>query len=187
MANVISTGTEGKDVGKIGLLFRQFNWRMVLVRVLVNGLSLLAITALLPDISFVNPSILNLAFLAAVLGLLNAFIKPILQFLTLAFIFASYGLVLILINTAILILLSILFPNLFAVDGLLWALVGGALLGILSGALESLCGLNLPISVMGSNGVEDVIQTFAQPKLTQTPAGTSPLEEETSQQGDERQ
>ena len=61
--------------------------------------------------------------------MLNAFVKPVLQVLTLRFIFASYGLIVILINTLILYLLAFFFPARFAVDHLIWAFVGGALIG----------------------------------------------------------
>ena len=50
------------------------------------------------------------------LGVLNAFVKPVLQVLTLRFIFASYGL--IVIRQAILYLLAFFFPARFAVDHL---------------------------------------------------------------------
>ncbi len=50
------------------------------------------------------------------LGLLNAFIKPVIAFMTLRFIFATGGLVLAVINGLILWLLSWLFPKLLQVD-----------------------------------------------------------------------
>jgi hypothetical protein len=79
------------------------------------------------------------------LGILNALLKPILQFLTLQFIFVTYGLVIVLVNTLLLLSLSFLFQSLFAVDNLLWALVGGLVLGLVSSFLESLLGLTVPI------------------------------------------
>jgi hypothetical protein len=72
-------------------------------------------------------------------------VKPFLQFLLLPLIFASYGLVIVLVNTLMLILLAILFPDFFAVENLLWAFVAGALIGILGTFLENLFGLVPPI------------------------------------------
>jgi len=124
---------------------RNFNWRILLLRILINAAALFLTAALVPDIYFVDRSLASLLLLALGLGLLNAFLKPILQVLTLRFIFASYGLIVILINTLILYLLTIFFPARFAVDHLLWAFVGGALIGAVGSLLESLLGVTAPI------------------------------------------
>ena len=79
------------------------------------------------------------------LGLLNTFVKPIIAFLTLRFIFATGGLVLAVINGLILWLLARLFPALLNIDTLLSALLGGLVLGLASAFLEALLGLNPPI------------------------------------------
>jgi putative membrane protein len=135
---------------KIGRFVKQFNWRFLLVRILVNAIAL-AITALVvPKIEIVEmptmeETILNWFFLAIMLGILNALVKPVLQFLTLQFLFVTYGLTIIVVNTLILLLLSILFPTRFEVQNLLWAFVGGLVLGLLSSFLESLLGLTMPI------------------------------------------
>jgi putative membrane protein len=101
--------------------------------------------AIVPKIYLVDKSIWNWLLMAFMLGVLNALLKPILQFLTLHFIFVTYGLVIVLINALILLLLSFFFPTRFAVDNLWWALVGGLVLGLLSSFLESLLGLTMPI------------------------------------------
>ena len=124
---------------------KQFNWRFLLVRILVNALVLILVGLLVPNIYFVDRSIGNLLFLSIALGVLNAIVKPIAQFLTLPLIFASYGLIIVVINSLILVLLSALFPDRFAVESLLWAFVGGAIMGIASSFLESLFGLSMPI------------------------------------------
>jgi hypothetical protein len=59
--------------------------------------------------------------------------------------FVSFGLVIVLINALVLYLLAFIVPNRFAVDSLLWALVGGFLVGILGNFLENLFGITLPI------------------------------------------
>jgi putative membrane protein len=126
-------------------LLKQFNWRALLVRILINA-AVLAVTALiLPNVYFVEVTVWNILFIAIALGVLNAVIKPILQFLTLSFIFTTYGVVVILINAVILWSLSFLFPDRFAVHSILAALLGGALIGILGSFFESLLGLSPPI------------------------------------------
>ena len=125
--------------------WRNFNWRILLLRILINAAALFLTAALVPDIYFVDRSLASLLLLALGLGLLNAFVKPVLQVLTLRFIFASYGLIVILINTLILYLLAFFFPARFAVDHLIWAFVGGALIGAIGSLLESLLGVTAPI------------------------------------------
>jgi putative membrane protein len=129
----------------VSRFLKQFNWRFLLVRIVVNAIALAVTAAIVPKIYFVDKSIWNLLLMALMLGVLNALLKPILQLLTLRFIFATYGLVIVLVNTLILLLLSLLFPERFAVDNLWWALLGGLVLGLLSAFLESLLGLAMPI------------------------------------------
>jgi uncharacterized membrane protein YvlD (DUF360 family) len=89
---------------------RQFNWRFLLVRILVNAIAVAITAAVTPKIYFVDKSPLSWLLIAVMLWLL-----------------------------------SLLFPARFAVDNLLWALVGGLVLGLLSSFLESLLGLTMPI------------------------------------------
>lgn len=123
---------------------KQFNPRFFVVRILVNALVLLIVVGLTP-IYFVDRTLLNWLFLTLLLGVLNAILRPILQFLTLSLVFVTYGVVLILINTGLLLALEWLVPQRIAVTGLFWALVGGTLLGLISAFLESLLGLSIPI------------------------------------------
>lgn len=115
-----------------------------MVRILVNALALLVIS-LLPDIHFVEPTILRVLFVALILGVLNAFVKPIVQFLTLRFIFITYGFAIVIINAIMLLLLNLVVSSMFVVDSLLWALIGGALMGLVAAFLENLFGLQIPL------------------------------------------
>jgi putative membrane protein len=126
-------------------ILRQFNWRFLLVRIVVNAFALAGTAAFIPQIYFVEHTLSNWLFMALMLGVLNALLKPVLQFLTLQFIFVTYGLVVIAINTLLLWSLSFLFPSRFAVESILWLLIGGVVLGLLSSFLESLLGLTMPV------------------------------------------
>ena len=130
---------------RLAMWRKNFNWRMLLMRTVVNALALLVVLLVVPKIYLVDRRLSSWILLAVVLGLLNAFVKPIIQFATLRFIFATYGVVVALINAIILVLLALLLPNRLAVDSLFWALVGGAVLGIVSAVLENLLGLTPPI------------------------------------------
>lgn len=124
---------------------RRFHWKLALMRVVINAITLTITVLVIPFIRFVDPTLLSILFLGLILGVLNALVKPILQFVFLPLIFATYGLVIVLVNTLLLLLLAWLFPNFFVVERLFWALVGGVLIGILGTFFEILFGLIPPI------------------------------------------
>ncbi len=126
-------------------LLKGFNWKVLLIRFIVNAVALLITVALVPFVTFVDFRWGTVTLLALGLGILNALIKPILQFLTLNFIFATYGFIVILINTLVLYLLAAVFRGRFAVESLFWAIIAATLLGLLSSVLENLLGATLPI------------------------------------------
>lgn len=142
---VQDSGDAESRPNRLRLFIGQLSWRMLLMRLVINGLTLILVAVLVPDIYFVDRTFLSIVLMAAMLGILNAFVKPIVQFLTLPFIFATYGFVVVLINTVILILLAYIFEERFYVGRLIWAIVGGLVMGVVSSFLESLLGLNLPI------------------------------------------
>jgi putative membrane protein len=124
---------------------RQFSWRFLLVRTVVNAIALAGTAAIVPRIYYLDRTLWSWLLTAMALGVLNALLKPVLQFLTLQFIFVTYGLVVVLVNALLLWLLSLIFPNRFAVTNFVWLLLGGLVLGTLSSFLESLLGLTMPI------------------------------------------
>ena len=60
-------------------------------------------------------------------------------------VFATYGLVVVIINSLVLILLAEIAPSHFTVLGIVPALLGGVVMGASSIALEGLFGLSLPV------------------------------------------
>ncbi|HLQ04272.1 MAG TPA: phage holin family protein [Verrucomicrobiae bacterium] len=79
---------------------------------------------------------LSLLLTAVVLGLVNAFVKPILVIIALPITCATLGLFIFVINALLLMLVSLI-PQLgFSVDGFLWALVGSILISLVSGLLS---------------------------------------------------
>lgn len=130
---------------KFKAFVKQFNWKILLIRILVTAGALTLTVAIIPDIYFVAPTLIKILIISIGLGILNAIIKPIILLLTGQFIFATFGLLVVLINALILFLLERLFSNSFVVNNFFWALVGGALLGLISNALENLLGLTPPI------------------------------------------
>jgi len=130
---------------RFSVLAAQFNGRMMLVRWLVYALVLLAVALLVPKIYFTDRRVWVWLMVAAGFGILNAIVRPLLQALMLQLFFASLGLVVALINGFMLYLVSWVFPTRFAVDSILWAMVGGILVALLSTFLEGLFGLTRPI------------------------------------------
>lgn len=126
-------------------VLRQFNWRIFLLRILANAIALALTVLVLPDIYFLNFSLGSLLVVTLVLGLLNALVRPVLQLFTIRLLFVSYGIVIVLVNMVILYLLAILMPDRFSVNSLLWAFIGGLLIGIFGNFLENLLGLTPPI------------------------------------------
>jgi putative membrane protein len=79
---------------------------------------------------------LSLLLTAVVLGLVNAFVKPILLIISLPITCATLGLFIFVINALMLMLVSLI-PQLgFSVENFLWALIGSILISLVSGALS---------------------------------------------------
>jgi len=123
-----------------------FRVRPLLLRFFANAFSLALTAIIVPHIFFAGDHrILSWLLISAVFGVLNAFLKPLLQILMLPLIFVSYGLVVVVINTVMLYALAWIFPQRFHVEHLLWALVGGLVCGLLEGLFQNLLGLSPPI------------------------------------------
>jgi putative membrane protein len=72
-----------------------------------------------------------------VLGLLNTFIKPLLQLISIPFILLSFGLFLVVINAVLLLFVGDIVPgHHFYVDGFWSAVWGSIIISIVSGLLE---------------------------------------------------
>jgi putative membrane protein len=121
------------------------NWKLILMRVVVNGLAIALTAWLLAGIDVADPLLVNFLLMGAVFGLLNAFVKPAIQFLTLSLLFVTYGLVIILINTVMLLLLEFVFTGILLIENIWWAIAGGILIGLLGLFMENLLGLTPPI------------------------------------------
>lgn len=122
----------------------KFNWRVALVRIPINGL-VLALTALILPSMEIEPGILNFLILGFVFGILNAFLRPVIQFFTLPLIFVTGGFILVVINALLLFVLELLMSDLLYFDNLLVLLLAAVIVGFLILILESLFGVTPPI------------------------------------------
>ena len=101
----------------------------LLIRWLVNTLALFLVVTIVPNFHY--RGWVSLAIAAAVLGLLNAIVRPILFVLTLPITVVTVGLFLLVLNAIMLELTAWLVPG-FDIDGFGWAIVGALVLSVIS-------------------------------------------------------
>lgn len=92
----------------------------ILITWLLSALAILAVAYLVPGVTV--SGFLVALVVALVLGLLNAFIKPILMILTLPINILTLGLFTLVINTVLILVAAYVVPG-FELDGFWWALV----------------------------------------------------------------
>lgn len=121
------------------------NWRLFLVRLVCAGLAVLVTVGLLPGLGFTGWRWGQLLLIALVFGLLNATVKPLLQFLVLRFIFSTYGIVVAAVNAVLLFLLGAILEDTFSLHRPIALLVGGAVVGVVGLAFETVLGATPPV------------------------------------------
>ena len=93
-----------------------------------------------PGIHVQSSNWVSILILALIFGLLNAFLRPLLKFLTCPLIILTLGLFTLLINTLLFWLAGVLgstFHAGFTVDGFLPALLGGIVVSVVSVVLTT--------------------------------------------------
>ena len=121
------------------------NWRLALVRILTSALAVVITIALIPGLRFETWYLGFFTLMGIVFGLLNAFVKPLIQFFALRYLVASYGFVVVLVNALMLFLLAAIFQGAITSRSFLSILLGGLLIGVLGLAFETLAGATEPI------------------------------------------
>jgi putative membrane protein len=106
----------------------------IIAQILVSGLAVIISSYLLPGVHVAD--FITAVIVAAVLALLNAFIRPILIVLTLPITVLTLGFFLLVINALIILLTSHLVKG-FTVDGFWWALLFSIILSIINSFFES--------------------------------------------------
>jgi putative membrane protein len=101
----------------------------LLLRWALNTLALFVVVSVVPNFHY--RSWISLAVAAAVLGLLNAVVRPVLWFLTLPLTIVTLGLFLLVLNAIMLELTAWLVPG-FDIAGFGWAIAGAAVLAVIS-------------------------------------------------------
>ena len=106
----------------------RINWKVLFMSLLINMIAIRLAAVISPGLKLVENRLYELALIAVALGLVNTFVKPLLQLLTIRLLFVTYGLVLIVTNTIVLLLLGWLFPSWIEIRGLFTAILGGTLI-----------------------------------------------------------
>jgi putative membrane protein len=133
-----------------------FRVRPLLLRFVVSAVCLALTVILVPNVYFSGDyRVLTWFGISAMFGLLMAFIKPLLQLILLPLIFVSYGIVIVVINTIIIWLLTLFFPERFHAEHLVWALMAGLVSGLLITLLENVFGLSPPIILGGTERLRE--------------------------------
>lgn len=107
----------------------------LLIRLVINVIALLVVAYLIPGFHLAN---LTAAIVAAiVIGLVNTFIRPIVQLIALPLSILTFGIVAFLINVALLYGVSKLVPG-FSIDNFWTAIISSILLSLVSWFLHLL-------------------------------------------------
>jgi putative membrane protein len=106
-----------------------------LLQWLVSGLAIIITAYLLPGVKVTG--FFAALVTALILGLINAFIRPVLILLTLPLNILTLGLFTLVINALLILLAAAIVPG-FYVQGFWWALLFGLVLAVISYALGTI-------------------------------------------------
>lgn len=107
---------------------------------IISTLAVLVAVKLVSGIHFRDPGLLAPVLTALLLGIVNAFIRPILVIFALPLLIMTLGLFMLVINALMLSLVSWLMQPYFQVDTFGAAVIGALVISLISGALNVLTG-----------------------------------------------
>lgn len=107
-----------------------------LIKVIINAIALWVAALIVGGIE-ISENVLHVIIVAFIFGVINTIIKPIVQILSFPFIIVTLGLFLLIINTFLLWLTSILVPSMLMVDGFWSAFFGAIVISIISWVLSA--------------------------------------------------
>jgi putative membrane protein len=115
--------------------FKRFiqNW-------LITTLAVLVAVYVVPGIHFRNDSLWTPFVTSLVLGILNAFIRPVLMFFALPLLIFTLGLFTLVINALLLYLVGLILGDYFEVESFWSAFLGSLIISVVSVALNLLTG-----------------------------------------------
>ena len=111
----------------------------LIIRLVINAVALWVASAVVTGIHLDN-NVVNLLFRRLIFGLINALIKPIIQFFTCPFYVLTLGLFTFIVNALLLMLTSYVSGGRLVVDGFWPALLGSIIISIASTLLSLFLG-----------------------------------------------
>lgn len=108
----------------------------------INTVAVLVAVYVVPGIRFTDESFWTPFVTSLVLGILNAFIRPVLTLLALPLLIVTLGLFRLVINALLLYFVSFLLAPHFQIDSFGAAFLGALIISIISFLLNSLTGAN---------------------------------------------
>ena len=109
---------------------------------IINTLAVLVAVYIVPGIRFKDDNLWTPFVTSLILGILNAFIRPILMFMALPLLIFTLGLFTLVINALLLSFVSVLLGRYFVVDNFGAAFLGALVISIVSLVLNFLTGIN---------------------------------------------
>ena len=107
----------------------------LIVYLLVNAVAIIITAYVLPGVHVSD--FFSALIAAAILGIINTFIKPLIVLVTLPFTILTLGLFILVINSAVILLAAAVVPG-FAIDGFWWALLFSIVLWVVNSLLDLL-------------------------------------------------
>jgi putative membrane protein len=107
----------------------------ILINLIISSIAVFAAAYILPGVSVDNFTAAMIA--AIVIGVFNAFLKPILLILTLPITIVTLGLFALVINALLILLADQIVPG-FSVEGFVWALILSVVLSVINFFLHNL-------------------------------------------------
>ena len=104
----------------------------LIIRLVINAVALWVAARILSPNIVLPSSFVGLIIVAAIFGLVNALVKPIVAILTCPINFLTLGLFTFVINALMLMLTAALSGGRLQVGGFAWALVGGIIISVVS-------------------------------------------------------
>jgi ubiquinone biosynthesis protein len=122
----------------------RLNWRVTLVQFIANAVVLGLVILLLPGFELhATHELVAVLWLAVVLGILTALVRPALEFLMLPYLLQSVGLVMVVIDAALLALLGL--TSTLEIRGIAALAAGAVVAGAFGFLLDGLLGLTPPV------------------------------------------
>lgn len=132
-------------VSRLRRLLHELRWKILAARFVISVGAVMLTILIVPGISVKEGNFFVwTTILGAVFFLINALVKPVLQVVTIRYLFLSYGLIVVAIDIVTFALLDLIVERL-NIENVFELILGGVLLGLLVTVLENLLGVTPPI------------------------------------------